>query len=422
MAAKVAADVWKFRSAPPRWCLRVVVLDAPNADLFGFTRNTGCQEFIALKEYASEKQKIQSMLDVIKNWYQRYLTDPQAVILMLMLLAALGLILLFGNIMAPVLVAMVLAYLLEGVVVTLERRGINRTLCVVFVLFLFITISALVLFGLLPILSQQVTDVVRALPDMIAKGQEQLMRLPEMYPEVFTTEQIEVLISNLRREVGQVGQNILSFSIARLGTFISILIYVVLVPLIVFFSLKDKHLIMAWASKFVPHKAELSFRVWREVDQKIANYIRGKFVEISIVWVVTYAVFSLLGLNYSLLLSFLVGISVIIPFVGAVAVTLPIALIAYFQWGFNANFWWLLIIYQIIQLLDGNVLVPLLFSEMVNIHPLAIIVAVVFFGGIWGVWGVFFAIPLATLVQAVINAWPLAKSEADMEHEQPEAI
>lgn len=339
---------------------------------------------------------------------------------MLLLLMAFGLILLIGNIMAPVLVAMVLAYLLEGVVVTLERRKVNRTLSVVFVLVLFIAISVLVIFGLLPILSQQVTDVVRALPDMIAKGQEQLLRLPELYPEIFTTEQIEVLISNLRREVGQVGQNILSFSIARVGTFISILIYVVLVPLIVFFTLKDKHIILGWAGKFMPARAELSFKVWREVDSKIANYIRGKFVEISIVWVVTYAIFTLMGLNYSLLLSFLVGISVIIPFVGAVAVTLPIALIAFFQWGLSASFWWLLLIYQIIQLLDGNVLVPLLFSEMVNLHPLAIIIAVVFFGGIWGIWGVFFAIPLATLVQAVLNAWPKAKSDLELQRDQAE--
>jgi len=341
---------------------------------------------------------------------------------MLVLLVAFGLILLLGNIMAPVLVAMVLAYLLEGVVLTLERRGVNRTLSVVFVLVLFITISAMVLFGLVPILSQQVTDVVRALPDMIAKGQEQLMRLPEVYPEIFTVEQINVLISNMRRELGEFGQKFLSFSIARVGTLISILIYVVLVPLIVFFTLKDKQLILDWANKFVPHRAELSFKVWREVDLKIANYIRGKFVEISIVWVATFAVFSLMGLNYSLLLSFLVGISVIIPFVGAVAVTLPIALIAYFQWGFSGSFWWLLIIYHVIQLLDGNVLVPLLFSEMVNLHPLAIIIAVVFFGGIWGLWGVFFAIPLATLVQAVLNAWPKAKSDIELNRDQADAL
>jgi putative permease len=57
-------------------------------------------------------------------------------------------------------------------------------------------------------------------------------------------------------------------------------------------------------------------------------------------------------------------------------------------------------------MLDGNVLVPLMFSEAVNLHPVAIIVAILVFGGLWGFWGVFFAIPLATLVQAVLNAWP----------------
>jgi len=312
-------------------------------------------------------------------------------------------------------VALVLAYLLEGVVGMLVRLGVNRTLGAVFVLVIFLAISFIVFFGLVPILSKQVTEVVTALPDMIAKGQEQLLRLPELYPDVFTIEQIKGLIANVRAEVGQAGQQILSFSIARLRTFITIVIYAVLVPLMVFFVLKDKHQLMQWAGNFVPRRSELSFRVWKEVDQKIANYIRGKFVEISIVWVVTYIIFSLMGLNFSLLLSFMVGLSVLVPFVGALVATLPIAIIGFFQWGLTANFWWLLVIYQIIQLLDGNVLVPLLFSEMVNLHPLAIIVAVVFFGGIWGLWGVFFAIPLATLVQAVLNAWPKAKSDIELQ-------
>jgi len=354
------------------------------------------------------------MLDVIKDWYRRNFTDPQAVILVLLLLVGFGLIWLVGDIMAPVLVALVLAYLLEGVVGMLVRLGVNRTLGAVFVLVIFLAISFIVFFGLVPILSKQVTEVVTALPDMIAKGQEQLLRLPELYPDVFTIEQIKGLIANVRAEVGQAGQQILSFSIARLRTFITIVIYAVLVPLMVFFVLKDKHQLMQWAGNFVPRRSELSFRVWKEVDQKIANYIRGKFVEISIVWVVTYVIFSLMGLNFSLLLSFMVGLSVLVPFVGALVATLPIAIIGFFQWGLTANFWWLLVIYQIIQLLDGNVLVPLLFSEMVNLHPLAIIVAVVFFGGIWGLWGVFFAIPLATLVQAVLNAWPKAKSDIEL--------
>jgi putative permease len=60
----------------------------------------------------------------------------------------------------------------------------------------------------------------------------------------------------------------------------------------------------------------------------------------------------------------------------------------------------------VIQALDGNVLVPVLFSEAVNLHPVSIILAVLFFGGIWGFWGIFFAIPLATLLKAMVTAWP----------------
>ena len=125
-----------------------------------------------------------------------------------------------------------------------------------------------------------------------------------------------------------------------------------------------------------------------------------------IVWIACYIVFALMGLNYAMLLAAAVGFSVIIPYIGAVVVTIPVALVAYFQWGWSSDFSYLLVAYFIIQGIDGSVIVPLLFSEVVNLHPIAIIVAVLFFGGLWGFWGVFFAIPLATVVQAIIKAWP----------------
>ncbi|NNK85027.1 MAG: AI-2E family transporter, partial [Desulfobacterales bacterium] len=76
-----------------------------------------------------------------------------------------------------------------------------------------------------------------------------------------------------------------------------------------------------------------------------------------------------------------------------------------FQWDIGPSFVYTLIAYTIIQILDGNLLVPLLLSEVVNLHPVAIIVALLLFGGLWGLWGLFFAIPLATLVHAIIKAW-----------------
>lgn len=352
---------------------------------------------------------VPAMYDIFRDWYTRNFSDPQAVILAILLIFVFGLVWLVGDIMAPVLVSLVLAYLLESVVATMARWRVPRTLASVFVLLLIIAISVIVLFGLVPVLSQQLTGIVRELPGMIQNIQEQLLRLPEKYPDIFTVDQVNELISNLRNELTSFTQSVLSFSLARIGTLVMIAVYVVLVPIMVFFALKDKDKLLAFASKFVPKRSELTFQVWREVDEKIANYIRGKFVEVIIVWVVTYVLFAVMGLNYSLLLSFLVGLSVIIPYVGAIAVTVPIALIGFFQWGLTPKLGYLLVAYQIIQILDGNVLVPLLFSEVVNLHPLAIIAAVLFFGGLFGLWGVFFAIPLATLVQAVLNAWPRAR-------------
>ena len=346
------------------------------------------------------------MLQVLQSWYYRNFSDPQAVILALVLIVGFSVVLLVGDILAPALIALIFAYMLEGVVKAMQRLHIPRLLAVTLVLLAFILLAAVILLGLVPLMSRQVVSLLREIPSMVSKGQTALMQLPEMNPALFTQEQIRNLIDSLHAELADFGKAVLSLSLAQAVSVITFVVYVVLIPLLVFFLLKDKERLVRWARHFLPQRSELTFQVWHEVDAKIGNYIRGKAIEIAIVWVVSYVTFALMGLNYSLLLSFLVGLSVIIPYVGAIAVTFPIAIIAYFQWGLVADFWWIIAAYLVIQMLDANVLVPVLFSEVVNLHPVAIIVAVLFFGGLWGVWGVFFAIPLATLVQAVLNAWP----------------
>jgi putative permease len=355
------------------------------------------------------------MLQVLQSWYRRNFSDPQAVILALVLIVGFAAILLVGDILAPVLIALIFAYMLESVVKAMERRHIPRLLAVSLVLLAFVVLAGIMLFGLVPLLSRQVASLLREIPSMVSQGQAALMRLPEMNPALVTEEQIRNLINTLHAELADFGKAVLSVSLAQAVSVFAFLVYVVLIPLLVFFMLKDKDRLLGWARNFLPHGSELTFQVWREVDDKIGNYIRGKAIEIAIVWFVTYLTFSLMGLNYSLLLSFLVGLSVIIPYVGAIAATFPVALIAYFQWGIAAETGWVVLAYFVIQMLDGNVLVPVLFSEVVNLHPVAIIVAVLFFGGLWGMWGVFFAIPLATLVQAVLNAWPLVEPPPEEE-------
>jgi putative permease len=148
-----------------------------------------------------------------------------------------------------------------------------------------------------------------------------------------------------------------------------------------------------------------------EMNQQLGNYVRGKFIEILIVGGATFVSFIVLGLNYAALLGVLVGLSVLIPYVGAAVVTLPVFIVAVIQFGWTWDLGLLMIVYGVIQFLDGNVLVPLLFSEVVDLHPITIIVAILAFGGLWGIWGVFFAIPLATLIKAIYKAWPRRGSE-----------
>lgn len=346
------------------------------------------------------------MFKVFRSWLDHFFADEQALLLLVLLAAGLTTILMFGASLAPVITSMILAYLTLGLVEWLERFGVNHLPAVWGIYSLFIALLLTFVFIVLPLLWQQATDLLSNLPLMLEKLMDLFMLLPEQYPELVNANQIKQLADAAMAEVGNSGQLLVSFSLASIGQSLTWLVFLVLVPILVFFFLKDGHMMVLWFTSFLPLKRNILSHVWLEMDQQIANYVRGKVVEIAIVGSVTYVTFLWFGLNYAALLAVIVGISVLIPYIGATLVTIPVALIGYVQWGVSTEFYTLIIVYGIIQALDGNVLVPLLFSEAVNLHPVAIIVAVLFFGSIWGLWGVFFAIPLATLIKAVMNAWP----------------
>lgn len=346
------------------------------------------------------------MLEIFQKWYERYFFEEESILLLVLLVVALALLLTVGDILTPILAAMVLAYLMQGISKYLTDKGLPQWVGVTFSFLVFVGLFFGFLFLLLPLVWQQLVSLSSELPRMMDQGREWLAVLPARYPEMITENQVSEALSLAQRELAQVGQTVVSFSVASIPGMGMILIYAILVPLLVFFFLKDREQILAWLGAFLPHERPLLNRIWVEMDDQVSNYARGKLIEILIVGAASYLAFKWFDLNYAALLGLLVGLSVIIPYIGAMAVTIPVALIALFQWGLGSEFYTVIAAYMIIQALDGNVLVPLLFSEAVNLHPVSIILAVLFFGGVWGMWGVFFAIPLATLVKAVINAWP----------------
>jgi len=345
------------------------------------------------------------MFDVIARWYKRRFSDPHMVTLFLLLVFGVAIIYFLGNLIAPLLAAMVIAYLLDWPVTLLCRLRINRTAATTVVVLLFLSLMALMALSLLPNIWRQSLNLLKELPSMLNQAQSYLLTLPDAYPELFDAEMIDGLVQAIRGNLLSSGESLLTASLLSLIGIAALVVYAILVPLLVFFMLKDKHHLLASIERFLPDNRQLAAQVWTEMNAQIVNYIRGKVMEILIVGSASYIVFMILGLNYALLLGVLVGLSVLIPYIGAAAVTVPVAMVGLFQWGVTAEFGYLMAAYAIIQALDGNVLVPVLFSEAVNLHPIAIIIAVLVFGGLWGFWGVFFAIPLATLVKAVINAW-----------------
>ena len=347
-------------------------------------------------------------MQILLDWFKRQLNNPQIIILGVFLILGFSLIIYAGEWIAPVIAGAVIAYILEGGVKLCEAIKLPRLTAVVVLLLLFLVLIFALMFGILPLVIQQALQLVAQVPTWVAEARETLLQLPDKYPGIISVDQIEYFFEATTQFVTRQGQQIVvTWSASSVVGVITLVIYLILVPILVFFFLKDKDKLTQWFSHFFPDKDHgLTKTVWENVDKQMSNYIRGKFWEILIVGGVTFVVFSLFGLQFAALLSVIVGLSVLIPFVGAAVVTIPVIVVAVVQWGLSPEFAYLVVAYLIIQFLDGYVLVPLMFSEVVNLHPVAIVVAVLVFGGIWGVWGVFFAIPLATLVQAILISWP----------------
>ena len=362
-----------------------------------------------LSSGAARAHREPRMVKMFHRFVARYFSDEEAVVVLLMLIGFFLVIFFLGRILAPFIAALIIAYILQGLITKLVRIGIPHLLAVFVVFILFIGIFIAFLLGLLPLVWSQVSGLASELPRMMRAAQHYIEGLPQEYPQLVSMEEVNTLFRQVTAEVGQITQWLVSMSLESIPGLMAVLVYLVLVPILVFFFLKDRDGILLRLSSFLPDERPLMDRIWAEVNMEFANFVRGKAIEILIVGSVTYVSLKFLGLDYAALLSLLVGFSVVIPYIGAAVVTVPIAMVGLFQFGWTDQFFLLMVVYLIIQALDGNVLVPLLFSEVVDLHPVTIILAVLIFGGIWGMWGVFFAIPLAIVINAVVKSWPVAE-------------
>ncbi len=341
------------------------------------------------------------MRDFVNKFFNRFFSNEESVYFAILLIISFFFIILFGNVLLPVIISLVIAFLLNGLMVSLISFNLSRRISFSITLIIFFGFY-LSLFTALPSLGAQINNLLQNLPIIVASFQENLSNMSDYFSE----EDIELIFANLSSQIS----NLLSSALGQLAGTVSLMfnaiLYAIMIPLMVFFFLKDKEELLPLAASVLPKENDFMKTVFNEMNGQLFNYVTGKFIEMLIVATASYIVFVSLGLPYAVLIAILVGLSVIIPIFGAILVTIPVVLIGLYEWGLTSNFYWLLGLYLLIQILDGNVLVPILFSNRNNLHPVIIIIAVLFFGGIWGFWGLFFAIPLATFIKAIINSWP----------------
>ena len=346
------------------------------------------------------------MLEEINNLFRKIFSNEETLVFALLLTGAFLTLFFLGNILTPFLISIIFAYLLVGMQTRLEGYGLKSSIALFLTFSFFLLLGITLMIWLGPLVYQQLQSLILEVPKWVNAFMVFVQNVPEQYPDLVSSDQITAFLQTLSGQITAISQDFLKASIAGIQNTVSIAINLILLPILVFFFLFDRESIIAGCLSILPKKRAMLKKVWTEMDGQLSNYARGKAIEIVIVGLAAAIIFMYFDLQYIALLSVLVGFSVLIPFLGAFIVTLPVAAVGLLQFGLTFDFWLLIGAYLVLQILDGNLLVPLLFSDAVKLHPVIIMLAVFVFGSLFGFWGVFFAIPIATLIKAIWNSWP----------------
>ena len=192
------------------------------------------------------------MFSVFGRWYKRKFSDPDAAMLLILILISSALLLLWGDMLMPVIVAAVIAYLLDWPVTQLNRMGLGRSPAVGLVLLCFILIMVLLAVGLVPVVTKQSVSLAQELPTIWQNAQSWLLTLPDKYPEYVQFSHIYEMMEGANQRLVDFGEQALSASIGSITSVAALLIYFILVPLMVFFMLKDKQYFTDSISRILP--------------------------------------------------------------------------------------------------------------------------------------------------------------------------
>lgn len=325
-----------------------------------------------------------------------------------------------GFLLAPFVLALVLAYIQHPLVTRLERWKIARSWGAAILFLPAVILVTLLVFVGLPALTAEITDFIRKSPLLVQQATAQIERLQTtlatrdlpIIDEAGLLERLravrpEQMVAYLQGQQQALARGVWSavLGVGRgLGTILSLLGYVFLTPILVFYLLRDWPQLQARVAELVPgpHRDQvLGFA--REYDRLLSSYLRGQVLAAAIVGVLTWMLLALLGFPHALMLGAIAGVFNLVPYLGLVVTAIPGVVLALFEPSPGVALAKLAIVFVLVQVLDGSVIGPRIVGESVGLHPVTVILALSVFGFFFGFVGMLIAVPLAVLVKLVVN-------------------
>ena len=308
-----------------------------------------------------------------------------------------------GDLASPILLSIVLAFLFRPILIYLTQIGIPRKVSVIITFLLSILAGTLFFLLFVPMLINEVQRYLQELPSLQFLLSPLSDFLANLNAPIESIESAQSLFSDAAGFVAET----LSFSISRLQDTANLVLGILLVPIFLFFWLWDTETLSSGFLKLVPKKRKFLSKIWNETNLYFQDYFKGKFIEVVAVSFTASILFYILGLNSPTLLGITLGLSQLIPFFGPVFMTIPIMIVSLAQFGLDP---WVLVIlfsFAVLQFIDGNIFLPFLMSGVVKLPAVIVLMSVFFFGALFGIWGVFFSVPLASFFKSLLDNWKL---------------
>jgi predicted PurR-regulated permease PerM len=302
-----------------------------------------------------------------------------------------------GPVLTPFLIGAILAYLGTPLVEWASGRGVPRAVSTVVVILLFGLALCALFLVLVPLIQAEVALAYRLLPDLVGQATARVSPwLQEHFgiAPAFNFEALKTFVSENMESARDLSLSLLSGVRTGGRIVVSVLLNLALIPVVMFYVLRDWHMIGERVSSLVPRAwAGKTHSILTDIDRVLAEFLRGQLL-VMLVLAVYYAIgLSIVGLDRAIAIGILTGLLVFIPYVGF-GLGLILGLVAaLLQWTGWPAFLAVLAVYMIGQLLEGYVLVPWLVGDRIGLHPLAVIFALLAFGQLFGFAGVLLALP-----------------------------